>query len=250
MHVTRTFEHSTRQSDGHLPGLKIAESPQQDRPRERLQNLGAEHLRLAELVAVLVRSGRPGESALQAGERVAAKFSNCLEHLPAASAKELKLISPAVAATAYCQIMAGVELGRRVAAAKNAQQSQQKISGTRDARLFCEQHFARLATDSSREEFHIVCLDTKNKIIATHQISVGTLDASLVHPREVFRPAIKDSASSILLVHNHPSGDPTPSQEDLSVTDRLEESGVTLGIQVLDHIVLGTSGGVSIREFR
>ena len=100
------------------------------------------------------------------------------------------------------------------------------------------------------EEFHIVCLDTKNKIIATHQISVGTLDASLVHPREVFRPAIKDSASSILLVHNHPSGDPTPSQEDLSVTDRLEESGVTLGIQVLDHIVLGTSGGVSIREFR
>lgn len=134
-------------------------------------------------MAILVCSGRPGESTLQAGEKVAAKFSDCLEYLPAASAKELQLISPVIASTAYCQIMAGVELGRRVAAAKNAQQSQQKISGTRDARFFCEQHFARLATDSSREEFHIVCLDTKNKIIATHQISVGTLDASLVHPR-------------------------------------------------------------------
>jgi len=231
-------------------GLKIAESPKQDRPRERLQNLGPEHLRLAELLAVLVRSGRPGESALQAGEKVAAKFSDCLYRLPTASAEELRRISPAIATTAYCQILAGVELGRRVAESKIAGQTQQKITGTQDARLFCEQHFARLATDGNREEFHIVCLDTKNKIIATHQISVGTLDASLVHPREVFRPAIRDSASSILLVHNHPSGDPTPSKEDLAVTDRLEQSGDTLGIQVLDHIVLGGSGGISIREFR
>jgi len=230
--------------------LKIAESPKQDRPRERLQDLGSEHLRLAELVAVLVRSGRPGESAVVAGEKIAARFSDRLEQLPAASPKELKIISPAIASTAYCQIMAGIELGRRVAAAKNAEPSQQKITGTRDAKRFCEQRFARLAADGSREEFHVVCLDTKNRLIATHQISVGTLDASLVHPREVFRPAIKDSASSILLVHNHPSGDPTPSNEDLSVTDRLEESGVTLGIEVLDHIVLGSRGGVSIREFR
>ena len=133
---------------------------------------------------------------------------------------------------------------------KTPSRRSKKITGTRDAKRFCEQHFARLASDGNREEFHIVCLDTKNKLIATHQISVGTLDASLVHPREVFRPAIKDSASAILLVHNHPSGDPTRSNEDLSVTDRLEESGVTLGIEVLDHIVLGSQGGVSIREFR
>ena len=234
----------------HSYGLKIAESPQQDRPRERLQKLGPESLRLSELLAVLVRSGRPGESALQAGEKVASRYSGCLEQLPAAAASELKAISPAIATTAYCQIMAGVELGRRVAEAKMAQQSQPRMSGTQDAKRYCEQQFARLAADSSREEFHIVTLDTKNQVIATHQISVGTLDASLVHPREVFRPAIKDSAASILLVHNHPSGDPTPSKEDLAVTRRLEYSGETLGIEVLDHIVLGMRGGISIREYR
>jgi len=234
----------------HSPALRIAESPPQDRPRERLQKLGAAQLRLAELLAVLVRSGRPGESALQAGEKVAANFSERLERLPAASAQELQLLSSAIGSTAYCQIMAGVELGRRVADASSIRQSRPVIGGTRDAREFCQQHFARLATDGSREEFHIVCLDTKNRFIAAHQISVGTLDASLVHPREVFRPAIKDSAASILLVHNHPSGDPTPSHEDLTVTDRLEESGVTLGIEVLDHIVLGHQQSTSIREYR
>ena len=91
-------------------------------------------------------------------------------------------------------------------------------------------------------------LDTKNQVIDTHQITVGTLDASLVHPREVFRPAIKDAASSIILLHNHPSGDPTPSPEDHAVTRRLESSGKTLGIDVLDHIVLGRNSAVSIRE--
>lgn len=242
--------HSSRSSSSPTLGLKIAESPRQDRPRERLQKLGPQQLRLAELVAVLVRAGRPGESALQAGEKVAASFSDCLEQLPAASVSELKKLSPAIATTAYCQIMAGIELGRRVAVAKKARRARLKVGSTQAARLFCEQRFARLVTDSSREEFHVVCLDTKNQLIATHQISVGTLDASLVHPREVYRPAVKDSAAAILLVHNHPSGDPTPSSEDRAVTDRLEAAGVMLGIEVLDHIILGSQGSVSMREFR
>ena len=228
--------------------LTIAESPEQDRPRERLVKLGAEHLRLAELIAVLIRSGRPGESAVSAGEKIAAKFADCLGDLPAAAAGELKLISPAVAKTAYCQIMAGIELGRRVAQAKDSRQNIRRITGSQDAKDFCQIRFARLVDDSNREEFHIVCLDTKNQVIDTHQISVGTLDASLVHPREVFRPAIKDSAASIILVHNHPSGDPTPSKEDVAVTRRLEDCGKTLGIDVLDHIVLGDRCSVSIRE--
>ncbi len=228
--------------------LTIAESPTQDRPRERLMKLGAHQLRLAELFAVLIRSGRPGESAVQAGERLAAAFGNDLAALPDASAIELKGISPAVAKTAYCQIMAGVELGRRVEQAKSDANNVRRIGGSRDAIDFCRSHFARLVADGHREEFHIVCLDTKNQIIGTHQISVGTLDASLVHPREVFKPAIKDSASSVILVHNHPSGDPTPSREDRQVTRRLEEAGTLLGIDVLDHIVLGSQGGISIRE--
>jgi len=228
--------------------LTIAESPSQDRPRERLLKLGAEQLRLAELLAILVRSGRPGESAVQSGERLAAEFADKLDTMPDASASELKKISPACAKTAYCQIMAGIELGRRVAKAKDGDNNVRRISGSSDAIEFCRSHFARLVSDGHREEFHIVCLDTKNHIIGTHQISVGTLDASLVHPREVFRPAIKDSASSVILVHNHPSGDPTPSREDHMVTKRLEESGTMLGIDVLDHIVLGEHGCVSIRE--
>jgi DNA repair protein RadC len=229
-------------------GMKIAESPEQDRPRERLQKVGAENLRLAELVAILVRSGLKGESAVQAGEKVAARFAQNLERLPDAGPGELKEISPAIAKTAYCQIMAGIELGRRVAAAKETARPPAKISSSSDAVNFCQLRFERLIADANREEFHIVCLDTKNQVIGTHQISVGTLDASLVHPREVFRAAIKDAASSIILVHNHPSGDPTPSREDQQVTRRLEESGKTLGIEVLDHIILGSFRSVSIRE--
>ena len=105
-----------------------------------------------------------------------------------------------------------------------------------------------MIVEGKQEEFHIVTLDTKNQVLDTHCITVGTLDASLVHPREVFRAAIKDAASSIILVHNHPSGDPTPSREDIAVTQRLTESGKTLGIDVLDHVVLGRSGSVSIQE--
>jgi len=230
--------------------LTVKETPANDRPRERLLALGPAQLRTAELLAILVRSGRAGESAVQAGERVAAAFSDRIELLTLAGRGELKEISPAIGPAAYCQIMAGIELGRRIAAEQDAQQAPTKISSTDGAKRFCEQRFARLTTDSCREELHIVCLDTKNQVLDSHQISIGTLDASLVHPREVYRPAIKSAAASIIVVHNHPSGDPTPSKADFAVTRRLEEAGRTIGINVLDHIVLGTTDSVSIREFR
>ena len=181
------------------------------------------------------------------GEKVAREFDGRLENLPAAGRGELKEISIAVEKTAYCQIMAGIELGRRVAALSDDKITH-KISSSSDAMSFCQSKFGRLASDRKQEEFHIVSLDTKNQVIDTHRITVGTLDASLVHPREVFKPAIKDSASSIILVHNHPSGDPTPSREDIAVTDRLTECGKTLGIDVLDHIIVAGSGTLSIRE--
>ena len=233
--------------DEKLFGTQVKLSPEQDRPRERLLAQGAERLRTAELIAILIRSGRPGESAVEAGEKAAREFADRLEDLPAAGRGELKLVSSAIEKTAYCQIMAGIELGRRVAALCDKKLTT-KISSSGDAISFCRQHFHRLANDAKQEEFHIVTLDTKNQVIDTHQITVGTLDASLVHPREVFRAAIKDAASSIILVHNHPSGDPTPSREDIAVTDRLTDSGKTLGIDVLDHIVLGKESAVSIQE--
>jgi DNA repair protein RadC len=223
----------------------------EDRPRERLLTHGAAALRTAELLAILIRSGRPGESALQAGEKIAARYAEHLDRLPDAGRGDLKAISAVVADTAYCQIMAGIELGRRIAGAQNdRQQHSRRLLSSADALQFCLERFARLASDGTQEEFHVVCLDTKNQVVGTHRISVGILDRSLIHPREVFRPAIKDAAKAVLLVHNHPSGDPTPSDDDLTLTSRLEEAGKTLGIGVLDHVVVGRNGASSIREYR
>lgn len=232
-------------------GPRLTETPAADRPRERLLALGAPALRTAELVAILVRSGLRGESALQAGEKVAARFATEFERLADAGRGELKAVSPAIGDAAFCQIMAGIELGRRVAEArKDRQQPGRRILGSADALEYCRYAFSRLAADGAQEEFHIVCLDAKSQVVGKHPISVGSLDRSLVHPREVFRPAIKDAAKAILLVHNHPSGDPTPSADDLILTSRLEDAGKTVGIEVLDHIVVARHGASSIREYR
>jgi DNA repair protein RadC len=168
-----------------------------------------------------------------------------IEDLVFTTRKELSLSQ-----ASYSRLMAAIELGRRVQEIRAEYQTPRKIGSSSDAISFCQIHFARLIADSLQEEFHIVTLNTKNHVIDTHLITVGTLDASLVHPREVFRAAIKDSASSVLLVHNHPSTDPTPSREDFQVTSRLEEVGRVVGIDILDHIVLAKGGAKSVREER
>jgi DNA repair protein RadC len=228
---------------------RMTRAPLDDRPRERLLRCGAASLRTAELLAILVRSGRAGESALQAGEKIAARFAEDLDRLSDAGRGELRVISSAVADTAYCQILAGIELGRRVEAFRAGRaQRASMIRDTREAVDFCRAQFSRLADDGAQEEFHIITLSTKNQVLHTHQITVGLLDQCVVHPREVFRPAIRDAAKSIILVHNHPSGDPTPSDKDVQLTRRMEEVGQTLGVQVLDHIIVARSGAISIRE--
>ena len=236
--------------DRKLAGDRIAERPAGERPRERLLDAGAASLTNAELFAILVRSGRPGESAVTAGVKLAKHHSDAgagrLANLPEAGRAELKAVSKAVDVTAYCAILAGVELGRRVAAAAEAPPDA-CITGTASGVAFCRRRFARLATDGVQEEFHVVTLDTRHHVIATHRITVGTLDASLVHPREVFRPVLRDAAAAVLLVHNHPSGDPSPSPEDHAVTRRLEAAGRTLGIDVLDHVIVASSGSASLR---
>jgi DNA repair protein RadC len=234
--------------DEKIFGSQILNSPSEERPRERLLQYGASQLGTSELLAILIRSGRPGESAVDAGAKLARQFQDRLGDLPSAGRGELKEISGAVEVTAYCQIMAGIELGRRVAMAM-VNRAVTRIGSSSDAIAFCEQKFSRLISDARQEEFHIVTLDTKHQVLDTHRITVGTLDASLVHPREVFRRAIKDAASAIILVHNHPSGDPTPSREDLAVTKRMNEAGELMGIRVIDHIVLGAFRSVSIREW-
>jgi DNA repair protein RadC len=236
--------------DNQLCGTQVTASPPEERPRERLLRLGAENLRTSELLAILIRAGRKGESAVQAGQRIANQFAERLDRLHATSLPELKQLSSAISEPAYCQIMAGIELGRRVATEiRNRGEQRIRITSADAAVDYCRELFARLAIDGRQEEFHVVTLDTKYQPLTNHRITVGTLDASLVHPREVFRPAIRDAAAAVLLVHNHPSGDPTPSGEDRKVTRQLEAAGRTVGIQVLDHIVVAGETALSLKQW-
>jgi DNA repair protein RadC len=230
---------------------RMTQAPREDRPRERLLSLGAASLRTAELLAILIRVGREGESALQAGDKIAARYAEQWQRLPDAGQGELKNISTAIAETAYCQIMAGIELGRRVERAlqKRNEQMLPRIRSSADALAFCRSRFSQLAEEATQEHFQVVCLDIKNQVTNVHTVSVGLLNQSLVAPREVFRPAIRDAAAAVILVHNHPSGDPTPSREDLAVTRRLEESAQMLGINLLDHIIVARHGCISLREY-
>jgi DNA repair protein RadC len=230
---------------------RMTHAPVDDRPRERLLAHGAASLRTAELLAILIRVGREGESALQAGEAIAARYAETLEQMADAGRGELHDISKAIAVTAYCQIMAGIELGRRVERAVRAKHEQEpiRIRSSADALAFCRRRFGQLAAEAKQEHFQVVCLDTKHQVINVHTISVGLLNQSLVAPREVFRPAIRDAANAVILSHNHPSGDPTPSREDIAITRRLEEAAQMIGISLLDHIIVARHGCISLREY-
>jgi DNA repair protein RadC len=227
----------------------VKRSPTLDRPRERLLQLGPSELKVSELLSILIRSGLQGESATQAGEKLGTYFGNDLEKLSLQARGELKQISRAIGETAYCQIMAGLELGKRLAKQQIAEPSpEHKIRNTSDALAYCKEHFMRLAREAKQEEFHIVLLDEKHRIIKSEQITVGLLDKSLAHPREVFKPAVKESASALILVHNHPSGDPTPSQGDRTITKDLKRAAETLGLRILDHIILSKDKAFSMAQ--
>jgi DNA repair protein RadC len=225
----------------------VKRSPSADRPRERLLRLSPSELKLSELLSILIRSGVGGESAIQAGEKLAALFGNDLARLSRQGRGELKQISRAMGTAAYCQIMAALELGKRLASQRPTESIPgPKIRETGDALAYCKVHFSRLATEAQQEEFHVVLLDEKHHVIKSEQITLGLLNQSLVHPREVFKPAIRESASALILVHNHPSGDPKPSREDKLITADLKRAADTLGLRILDHIILSKGGILSM----
>lgn len=229
----------------------VKRAPYIDRPRERLLRLGPAELKTSELLAILIRAGLHGESAMQAAEKLAALFGNDLQKLSLKARGEVKQISKAIGETAYCQIMAALELGKRLAIQMRADSEPvHKITSTSDALAFCKEHFVRLAHEASREEFHVVLLDEKHHVIKTERITVGLSNKSLAHPREVFKPAIRESATALIMVHNHPSGDPTPSQDDKIITRELKMAADTLGIRVLDHIILAKDNLLSMVDER
>lgn len=220
--------------------LTIKDLPPSERPRERLLAGGAAKCTDADLLAILIRSGTPQETAVQLAERILAEAGG-LHELPRYGVDEIlavKGLGPAKAVS----LLAAVELGKRLSSRMRTEAP--TISSPGDAAgLLMEEMRHNL-----REHFCAILLDTKNKVISIEEISVGSLNTSLVHPREVFRPAIRKACASLILVHNHPSGDPTPSREDLDVTRRLCDAGKLIGIEILDHIVIGDGKFASFRE--
>jgi DNA repair protein RadC len=221
-------------------GLYVRELPPDERPRERLKKLGAEALTTSELIAILFRTGSRKSGAQDVAQRLTARFGD-LEHLARASIEELCSVD-GVGTVKALEIKAALELGKRLAAYTGEERPTVRSPEEASA-LFMSQF-----TGLNKEHFRAVLLNTKNHVLKTVEISVGSIDASLVHPRECFRPAVAASAASIILMHNHPSGDPEPSTDDINITKRLKETGKVLGIEVLDHIIFGAGKYVSLKE--
>lgn len=221
-------------------GVMIKDLPLEERPREKLKALGPAALSNAELLAILIRTGYRQESAVQVATRILTRGGG-LRHLPELGLSELvqtKGIGPDKAVT----IMAALELGVRLSTMPRIDGG--SITGpAQAAELFMEE-----LRYKKKEYFKILLLNTKNMVISREEISVGSLSASIVHPREIFSIPLRKSAASVILFHNHPSGDPSPSREDLEVTRRLVEAGNLLGVTVRDHIIIGDGCFFSFRE--
>lgn len=217
----------------------LKEIPSELRPRERLLKEGPGALSDIELLAIMLRTGTANTSAVDLATMLLSKYENLrnLLHVSVEELNSFKGIGTAKAA----QIRAALELGRRVATAVAGERV--SIRSPEDAAALVMEEMRHL----DREHFMALLLSVKNQVIAKELISIGTLNTSSVHPRELFKPAIRRSAASIILVHNHPSGDPEPSREDCEVTERLVEAGKLLGIEVLDHLIIGDNKFVSLK---
>jgi len=215
--------------------------PPADRPRERLATHGPRNLARRELLAVLVGSGGRDGSALDVADRLLALSGGSLRGLgrfPPAGLRGVQGVGEATAA----RVLAALELGGR--AAREETPPRQRIRGPEDVHSL----LGPLLRDLPQEEFHALLLNTQHRVVRDVLVTRGILDASLVHAREVFRPAISESAAAIILVHNHPSGDPTPSPEDRAVTLHLAAAGASVGIRVLDHVIIGDGSFVSMAQ--
>jgi len=228
--------------------LSIKEFPRRERPRERLLNDGAESLSDAEILALLLGTGNAhsGETVLDLARRVLKRLAcmsdgdAILRALADTTAEELREI-PGVGTAKSAAVVAAVELGRRVASERPRLTS---VKGPEDAARLLVEQMRYLA----REHLKAVLLNTKNQVLGVEVVSIGSINSSVVHPREVFRVCIKRSAAAVILAHNHPSGDPTPSPEDIEVTRRVLRAGRLLGIDVLDHLIIGDDCYISLRQ--
>ena len=221
--------------------LRISETPQADRPRERLYRLGPGALTQAELVAILLATGSPGRTSIDIAGALLADSNATLSGLARRAVADVAR-TPGVGAAKAARLAAALELGRRL---------QEEGRGDRPRiRAPCDvfHWFAPRLADLAAEEFHVLALDTQSAVLRDLLVTRGILNGSLVHPREVFRGAIAEAAAGIIVVHNHPSGDPTPSADDRAVTRQLVEAGRIIDMPVYDHIIIGNKRYLSFVE--
>lgn len=227
-------------SKGSKKSFTIHDLPLSERPRERLLKLGPEALSSQEILALILGRGIAGESVMVIAQRLLSEFGN-LKKIANASIEELSKVKGIGVAKA-AQIKASFELSKRIDEdflyEKKRVKTPEQVLSLVKSRL----------KGKKKEHFLVLLLDTRNQVISISNVSVGSLDTNIVHPREVFKEAISSSASSCVFVHNHPSGDPAPSEDDMELTKRLTKAGEIVGIDVLDHIIVTDNDFISLKE--
>ena len=216
----------------------IRDLPKSERPREKLLNRGPENLKDEELLAILIGTGFHGKSALKLARQILAKYpKNKLLKIQPNQLTEIKGIGSSKASI----ILAAIELVKR--SLNLREETIPVIQSPKD--VISQVSFLR---DKQREHFVVLFLNARNQLITKKDLFIGTLNANLVHPREIFSEALKHNAASLILIHNHPSGDPEPSQDDLEITKRLREAGQIMGLEIIDHLIISHNNYFSFKE--
>lgn len=218
--------------------MKIKDLPKIEWPREKLEKKGAQALHKEELLAIILRTGIKGKNVLQLAQDILSKYGD--KKLIDVSFKELRNMH-GVGPTKAAQVMASIELGKRLY--KEKVEKEVFINSPEDVLKEVEH-----IRENKKENFIVLYLDARNRLVYKETVSIGTLNANLIHPREVFEPAVRNLAAQIIVVHNHPSGDPEPSENDLVITKKITEAGRILGIEIMDHIVVAKNSYFSFKK--
>lgn len=219
---------------------KIKDWPEEERPRERLIKYGVESLSNAQLLAIILRTGAGQKGVLDLSMSLLERFEN-LRDIDSASVSDLLSVK-GLGVAKIAQLKAAFELGKRLMA--ETVEGRPVFSSAQDVYSY----FAPRMKNLKKEVFSCLLLDSKNRLMREVRISEGTLNRSLIHPREAFREAVREAAQSVIFIHNHPSGDPSPSKDDIAVTERLRNAGEIIGIGVLDHIIIGDGRFISLKD--
>lgn len=224
-----------------MDNIKISDIPLNERPMEKLLNYGVDGLSNPELLAILLRTGTKGENVISLSTRLLANLGD-LDGILDASLEDIKAIK-GIKDVKACQIIALSELFKRFKTLRS-KNNLFKVSSPKDIAELLINEMSYL----NQEVLKLILLNTKNNIIKMENIFKGSLNSSIVHPREIFREAVKYGSANIIITHNHPSGDPTPSREDINITNRLKECGEIMGIKLLDHLIIGNNRYFSLKE--